>query len=238
MKLLRIIIIVLILLIFGGFCFIALKNDPQSILHELLENHNNDLIWIILTILGLILVSTLTGLPVLYFSIALGFFMNYLPSLLISWSFNLLAILITFLMVRKVFSSYFMNRYGNRKIIRNINVRIRKYGFWTVAMSRGMYVIPTNIINFSFPLSKIPTKQYLLGTMIGLLPESLINVTTGYLLKHQLLLLDSPRQNLLKILIIGIFLFLMSAGILFINYRRKKVKKARMNEIVPPLQDN
>jgi uncharacterized membrane protein YdjX (TVP38/TMEM64 family) len=164
--------------------------------------------------------------------------MNYLPAITISWLINMVAIIITFFMVRGVFSGYFKEKYGKRKIIQKINSRIRKYGFWTVAMSRGIYVIPTNIINFSFPLSKITSRKYFIGSMIGLIPESFINITTGYLLKHQILLLNSPQQNILKIAIIGFFLLLMAIGILLINYRRKRVDKARINEIIPNLEDN
>ena len=237
MKEIRIAIIILIILFLAAFSYFAFLKDPQSMLLELLENWNNSYLWIILVIFGLTILSTLTGLPVLYFSIALGFFMNYLPALTIALGINLMAIMLTFFMVKRVFTVYFMEKYGKRKIIQKINYRIRKYGFWTVAVSRGIYVIPTNIINFSFPLSKISTRQYFLGSMIGLVPESLINITTGYLLKHQILLLNSPQQNLLKIAVIGVFLLLMAVGILLINYRRKRVSKAKINEIVPGLED-
>lgn len=237
MKLLRIAIIFIILLFIGGFIFIAFQGDPQTYLLEILDKQNNKLLSIVLVLFGLTTLSTLTGLPVFYFSIAIGFFLNYLPALILAWSMNLIAILITFFMVKKVFSEVFLKKYGKRKNIEQINQRIMKYGLWTVAMSRGVYVLPTNIINFSFPLSKLPTKQYIVGTMIGLIPECLINITTGYLLKHQYLLLNSPQQNFVKIGIIGVFLLLMAAGILFINYRRRKVKKAQMNKIIPRLED-
>jgi uncharacterized membrane protein YdjX (TVP38/TMEM64 family) len=238
MRVLRVIIICVILMLFGAFFTFLFQEDPQSIILEILENNNNGILWIILTIFAFTLLSTLTGLPVLYLSIALGFFLNYLPAIFLSWLFSLIAVMLTFFMVRKVFSSYFLERYGNRKIIMTINMRIEKYNFWTVAMSRGVYVIPTNIVNFSFPLSKITSKHYFIGTMIGLVPEIFINVTTGYLIKHQILLLESPQQNMLKISVIGVFLLLMAIGILIVNYRRKKVKKARMNEFLPPLQDS
>lgn len=237
MKLLRITLIIVILLFIGGFYYLTFSSDPQSILFELLEDRNQGFTWIILIVFGLILLSTLTGLPVLYFSIALGFFMNYIPALAIAWIINLAAILLTFFMVKKVFSSYFTEKYGKRKFIQKINSRVQKYGFRTVAMSRGIYVIPTNIINFSFPLSKISSKQYIIGSMIGLIPECLINITTGYLLKHQILLLNSPQQNLVKISVVGVFLLLMAIGIIILYYRRKRVEKARMNEFLPPIQD-
>ena len=195
---------------------------------EYLESH---LFYLVTVIFVLTLLSTLTGLPVLYLSVALGFFIPYLPALALAWVIHLIAVMTTFYMIRKVYSAYFREKYGNKKGIKRINKRIKKYGFLTVALSRSVYFIPTNIINFSFPLSRITTKQYLLGTMTGLVPECLINVTTGYLLKQQLQLLDAPQQNMLKIVLIGLFLLFMAALFLFLRFRKKRAERLKLRSL-------
>ncbi|MFC2090835.1 TVP38/TMEM64 family protein [Bacteroidota bacterium] len=238
MKTLRFVLVSLILLLLGAFVFFAIKEEPQTLVIQILENQNNSLLWLLIVISGLTLVSTLAGLPVLYFSIALGFFLPFTPALIFAWIINLAAVMLTFIMVRSVFSEYFREKYGKRKVIRIIDSKILKYGFWPVTLARSVYVIPTNIINYSFPLGNIQGKHYLIGTAIGLIPESLINVISGYLLKQQMLLLSEPEQNLLKLLIISVFLLIILLGILFLNFRRRKVKQARMNEILPPLQED
>ncbi len=48
-------------------------------------------------------------------------------------------------------------------------------------------IIPTNMINFSFPLSNISARSYFLGSVIGLIPECLLNVLTGTLIKHEVI---------------------------------------------------
>jgi uncharacterized membrane protein YdjX (TVP38/TMEM64 family) len=169
--------------------------------------------------------------------VALGFFIPYLPALALAWTMQLFAVMTTFFLIRRVYYVYFRKRYGEKKLIRRINKRIKKYGFWTVALTRGVYFIPTNIINFSFPLSRITTRQYLAGTMAGLVPECLINVSTGYLLRHQLLLMDEPQQNMMKIIFSGAFLLLMAVSFLSLRYRKKRAAKTRLKKIVPLLEE-
>lgn len=237
MKFLRITIITVILLIVGSFIILTSGNDPQQLLLKSMEYLESHIFYLVLVIFTLTLLSTLAGLPVLYLSVALGFFIPYLPALALAWVIHLFSVMTTFYMIRRVYSDYFRNKYGGKKMIRRINKRIRKYGFWTVALTRSVYFIPTNIINFSFPLSRITARQYLAGTMTGLIPECLINVTTGYLLKHQLMLLDSPQQNLLRIVLIGIYLMLMVALFLFLRYRKNRTEKSRLKKIIPLLKD-
>lgn len=238
MRYLRITIVFIALLFAGGFFYFTSEVNIQQWLIDLLQNSNTNQVLIILIIFGVTLISTLTGLPVLYLSVALGFFFPFFPGLALAWLINLLAVMATYFMVKGVYANYFKEKYGKRKAIQRINVRIKKYGFWTIALSRSIYFIPTNIINFSFPLSRISTKQYIFGTMIGLLPESFINVSSGYLLRHQLLLMNSSEQNILKIGLIGVFLFLLVGGFLLFRYRRKHAKKDRINDIVPLLEED
>jgi uncharacterized membrane protein YdjX (TVP38/TMEM64 family) len=237
MKFLRITIITIIILALVGFIYFTAGNDPQQMLLGSLQYLESHLFYLVAVIFVITLLSTLTGLPVLYLSVALGFFIPYLPALALAWVIHLIAVMTTFYMIRKVYSAYFREKYGNKKGIKRINKRIKKYGFLTVALSRSVYFIPTNIINFSFPLSRITTLQYLLGTMTGLVPECLINVTTGYLLKQQLQMLDAPQQNILKIVLIGLFLLFMAALFLFLRFRKKRAERLKLKKIVPLLED-
>jgi len=238
MRYLRIIIVFILILFAGGFFYISSEVDIQQGLIDLLENSNTNQALIILVIFGLTLISTLTGLPIFYLSVALGFFFPFFPGLALAWLINLVAVMSTYYLVKGVYANYFKEKYGKRKVIQRINVRLKKYGFWTIALSRSIYIIPTNLINFSFPLSRISTKQYLLGTIIGLLPESFINVASGYLLRHELLLMNSSGQSILKMGLTGIFLFLLIGGFLLFRSRRKHRKKDRISDIVPLLEED
>jgi len=238
MRTLRITIVFFIILVLSGFFYISTEIEPQQFILDLFENAERKYAAIALVIAALTVFSTLTGLPVFYLSVALGFFLPLFPAFGLAWFINLVAVMTAFWMLKHVFLESFKRRYGDKKMIRKINRRIKKHGLWTVAATRSVYIIPTNIINFSFPLSKISTRQYLVGTMIGLVPETLINVGTGYLLKNHLMLMNSPQQNMLKLVISGTALLLIVAVLLFMRHRKKRIEKARLSEFVPlPEQD-
>lgn len=233
MKQLRIIIITFILLAAGLFIYFTAGSDPETLLFERIPATGRQHTGLILVICALTLLSSLAGLPVFYLSLALGFLLNFTPALLICWGVNLVSVMATFYMVRFAFSSYFTERYGKKKLIRRINRRIRKYGPWTVVFSRGIYIIPTNMINFSFPLSSISLPAYFLGTVIGLIPECLINVLTGYLIKHEVILLSSPERNTWQALVIGGFILLFAGIFILLRIRQHRRKKFRNLKVVP-----
>lgn len=233
MRTLRISIVFFIILVLSGFFYISTEIDPQQFILQLFENAAKQYVTIVLVIAALTVFSTMTGLPIFYFSVALGFFLPFLPALGLAWIINLVAVMVTFWMLKNVFLESFKRRYGDKKMVRKINRQIKKHGLWTVAATRSVYIIPTNIINFSFPLSKISTRQYFIGTMIGLVPEILINVGTGYLLKNHLMLMSSPQQNLLKLVISGTALVLITTVLLILRKRKKRIEKARLSAFVP-----
>ncbi|MEX0986470.1 MAG: VTT domain-containing protein [Bacteroidales bacterium] len=238
MRFLRIVIIIIILLVLGGFFYFTFDNDPQQILLESFGQWDTRYLLIIFVVFALTLVSTLTGLPVLYLSVALGFFLKFLPAFLFAWAINLIAVMATYIVVKRVYYNYFKEKFGKKKLIKGINKRIKKYGFWTITFSRGVYFIPTNLINFSFPLSKITARQYLTGTMTGLIPECLVNVSTGYLLRHELQLMGTSGQPYLRIIITGTTLAMLATLLILLRYRRKRLDKARLNKFVPLLDES
>lgn len=233
MKQLRIIIIAFILIAVGTFIWFTAGSDPETLLIERLMVLDQRHIYLVLLICAFTLLSTLTGLPIFYLSLALGFLLNFTPALLICWGVNIVAVMGTFYLVRFAFTVYFQEKYGKKKLIKRINKRIRKYGLWTVVFSRAIYILPTSIINFSFPLSKITTSSFFLGTIIGLIPECLINVLAGYLIKHEVILLSSPETRTWQALVIGGFILLFTLVFILLRIRQNRRKKFRVLKAVP-----
>jgi len=224
-KQLRIIIIAFILLTVAAFIWLTAGTDAQTLLFERIELSDQRIIFLVILICALTLLSTLTGLPIFYLSMAIGFLLNFPPAMLICWGVNVLAVMASFFMVRSAFTEYFREKYGEKKLIKRINKRIGNYGLWTVVFSRAIYIIPTNLINFSFPLSSILTRSYLVGTMIGLIPECLINVLTGYLIKHEVILLSAPETRTWQAAFIGAFILLLLLVFILLRMRQNRRKK-------------
>ena len=233
MKQLRIIIIVFILLTVGAFIWLTAGSDAQSLLFERIMLADQRIVSLVLLISALTLLSTLSGLPILYLSMAIGFLLNFTPAMIICWGVNVLSVMASFFMVRSAFTGYFEKKYGEKKLIKRINKRIGKFGLWSVVFSRGIYIIPTNVINFSFPLSSINTRSYLLGTMIGLIPECLINVLTGYLIKHEVILLSAPETRNWQAVIVGAFILLLLLIFTLLRFRQKGRKKFHKLKGIP-----
>ena len=233
MKLLRIFIITLIVLSIAAFLWLTAGTDAQSLLLDRILVTDQHTVLLVLILCGLTLLSTLTGLPIFYLSLALGFLLNFTPALLICLGVNLLSVMATFFMVRHSFTGYFREKYGQKKLIRRIEKRIEKYGWWTVVFSRGIYIVPTNVINFSFPLSSITPRAYLLGTAVGLVPECLINVLTGYLIKHEVILLSAPETRNWQAAIIGAFIVLFVLLFILLRIRQNRRKKFKALKQIP-----
>ncbi|MDF1575040.1 MAG: VTT domain-containing protein [Bacteroidales bacterium] len=233
MKQLRIVIIVFILLTAGAFLWLTAGTDARTLLFERIMAGDERMVYLVLLISVLTLLSTLTGLPVFYLSMAMGFLLDFTPALLICWVVNLLSVLASFFMVRSAFSDYFRTKYGKKKLIRRINKRIENYGLWSVVFSRGIYILPTNLINFSFPLSNITIRSYLAGTTIGLIPECLINVLTGFLIKHEVILLSSPETRSWQAAITGTFILLLLLVFFLLKIRQNRRKKFRTLKGIP-----
>ena len=233
MKLLRILIIAFILLAAVAFFWLTAGTDARTLLFDRLVLSDQGLVYVMVVLCVLTLLSTLTGLPILYLSMAMGFLLKLAPGLLICWGVNLLSVMVAFWMVRSAFTGYFQKKYGEKKLIKRINRRIEQYGLWTVAFSRGIYIIPTNVINFSFPLSSIGARSYLAGTAIGLVPECLVNILTGYLIRHEAILLSSPETRTWEAAIIGGFILILAGLFILFRRRQKKRRKFRTLKGVP-----
>lgn len=233
MKQLRIIIIAFILLAAGAFIWLTAGSDAQSLLFDRIMLSDRGIVILVLLISAITLLSTLSGLPIFYLSMAMGFLMNFIPALLICWGVNILSVMASFFMVRTAFTAYFSQKYGEKKLIKRINKRIGKYGLWTVVFSRGIYIIPTNIINFSFPLSNIGTRSYAAGTIIGLIPECLINVLSGYLIKHEVILLSAAETRNWQAAIVGIFILMLLLVFALLKIRQNRRRKFRTLKGIP-----
>jgi uncharacterized membrane protein YdjX (TVP38/TMEM64 family) len=233
LKQLRIIIIAFIAVAAGAFIWLSLHNDPGILLSERLAGSDRGLVPVILLLAAFTLLSTLTGLPVFYISLSMGFLLDLVPALLICWGVNIVAVMAAFYMVRFAFSGYFRGKYGGKKLIRRINKRIGRYGMWPVVFSRAIYILPTSLINFSFPLSSITTRTYLAGTILGLVPECLVNVISGYALRHEVFLLSSAETRNWQALAIGGFILLFTGIFVALRLRQRRRKKFSTLKAIP-----
>jgi len=222
MRILRLLFILLLVSAVSVFVLLAVYHDPEQWLITNVENIVDQPLTLILIITAITIVFALTGLPVLYMSVALGYAFGFWKGLGLAWIINLVAVMTTFISVRYLFSDYFRKLAERKKIIERLNKGLDNYGPWYVAIARSIYIIPTNIINYGFALTSIKGRAFLAGTAIGLIPESLINVTAGALLKNELQGIVSGDISLVRIVVITGSLLLTLFLFLIIRKLRRK----------------
>ena len=67
---------------------------------------------------------------------------------------------------------------GNERL-RRLDQRLGRSGFWTVAGGRLLPVIPFPMLSYACGLTAIRTRDYLAGTVLGVLPSAVVFVTIG-----------------------------------------------------------
>ncbi len=65
------------------------------------------------------------------------------------------------------------------KKIGDYNESIREHGLWSLIVLRIMPIMPFNVLNLLMGISKIKTRDYIIGTLIGLAPSNIVTVYFG-----------------------------------------------------------
>lgn len=65
------------------------------------------------------------------------------------------------------------------KYVNKYNQRLGNGGFWDLFVLRALPVMPFNVLNILMGMSKIKTGEYVVGTLIGLIPSNILAVYFG-----------------------------------------------------------
>jgi len=127
-------------------------------------------------------VALLPGAPLtlLTGSIFEGGFDQFLIATTIAWLGNLLGAVAAFFIGRYLFRSYLKNEILPKyPRLEEFDRKISKKGMLTVIAIRLIPVFPFNIINYLLGITCVKTKDYIIGTAIGLIPGTAAFVYLG-----------------------------------------------------------
>jgi len=118
-----------------------------------------------------------------------------------------------------VLCTFFITRYVGRetaeKILRgklvNLDQRIKDHGFDVVLWLRLIPAFPYNVLNYTFGLTQVKTKDYILGNILGMLPGTFVYVSLGNAASHFSL---TDPQVWAKIEVWGPFLLIILLSLL------------------------
>lgn len=156
-------------------------------------------ITILQTFFPLVPYFLIAGVNVLIFGGVAGFF--------ITWLSATIGATLSFFMARYVAFDWAQKKVGKQPFFAKWNVQAKQRGFRIILMARLIPVIPSSMINLAAGLSEIRISPYLLATLIGKIPITILEATMG----HDLFEFHAHKLRfLLMITILGMLMWLGS----------------------------
>ena len=127
---------------------------------------------------------------------------------------------IIFVLTRFFFHRFFTRKFGDRLEV--VNNEFTNHGFFDVLFLRLIPVIPFALINVGTALTSVRLQNYVLGTLLGIIPFTFIYVQAGTQLAHIKRVEDILSfETLLTVSLV----VAGAAFVFFINRRRAQSKK-------------
>lgn len=181
----------------------------QGLIDFLLTYGNST--WIALSILTILFVSL--GLPIL------------VPVVLASMLFNvtIASFIICINMFIGASFAFFISRWlgkkyveetfiSKNKYLQSFDQKLENHGFYTILISRLIFIIPFEFVNFLSGVSKVKFKQYFFATVIGATPGMILTI---YMFK------ELQSINIIQLIIASVlFLLLTLIPLLFPKIRK------------------
>lgn len=171
----------------------------------------------------LYIVFNLLCMPTLFFNFISGYLYGPYYGFALAWSGMMLGLMSSFINVRYLFKNDFQNKFANNMIVREIENYTKKYHGWTVLFFRIFFVFPYNFQNVAYGLSTIKPMSYFIGSLIGILPTTIMHVVIGHLIDRNMMGMDNLKTIFMYI---GLFLFIFGA-IFFTSLIIKRKLKAQ-----------
>ena len=174
--------IIFIILVISASVSYLLWGDSISL--ETIRNHiDNFGIWAPIIFIVFYAVATIfiPSTPLMLLAGILFSFLNGLAYALIG---GIISAIVLFLISRKLGASFVEKilQYKKMEIINSYNEEFSRGGVWTLIILRNMPIMPFNALNILMGISGIKTRNYIIGTAVGLIPTHLITIYAGNLL--------------------------------------------------------
>ena len=158
-------------------------------------NHTGSLSFILFIVIYSL--ATMIALPGYPFSIMAGSYFGVLPGFAVSMGATCAAASLQFLIARYIAAGAVRGRLEKRARFRKIDSLTVSRSGTVVTATRLIPLFPFSFLNYGFGVTGISFGSYLLWTVIGMIPWTLIYVTGGDVLKYTVLSQFAPSASLL-----------------------------------------
>lgn len=178
----------------------------------------------VITYIGLYSGGVTLSLPIAtLFTLAGGFLFGTVAGALYAVLSATLGGTLSFLLVRFGIGSWIQERYHNE--LRTLNEELTERGFFYLLALRLFVVIPFFALNLLAGLTKISLLQFILATVIGILPGSFVFAYAG----KNLATLEKP-SDVLSPQILGAFVVLGLFALVPLLFQKKMKKRVVLNK--------
>lgn len=183
--------------------------------------------WGPILIFGLYILFNLLCLPTLFWTFISGYLYGFGYGYFIAWIGMTVGLFSSFIASRYIFRSDFMKKFGNNSMVKEIEHWTDRYHFWTVLFFRVFFVFPYNMQNIAYGLTRIKIWKYILGSMLGIIPTTLLYVWLGSKISSNMLSISDLRNIMTFVgIIITIFGIIFFTGMIV----RKKLAIKSVNK--------
>ena len=128
---------------------------------------------------GLIAGAILSMMPTFLLMVAGGFLFGLWKGILLTWLAYQVAAVLTFWIGRTIARGWIEKRIEGNPRFKTLDQAIHGSGFNIVLLVRLAIIVPYNILNYAFGLTKVYLRDYALGTALGSVPMIGLYVFVG-----------------------------------------------------------
>lgn len=137
--------------------------------------------WGMLLYIGMYVIAVVLLVPAVILTLGAGFVFGFWGGMLVVVVSVAISAPAAFLLARHAFGGRIENRLKRHPRLQIINRGLRKEGWKIVLLSRLIPGFPFKLSNYFFGLTEIPLRGFCIGTMVGVLPLTIVNVYVGTL---------------------------------------------------------
>ena len=119
---------------------------------------------------GIYILATLIGLPAIFLFLAAGSIFGFIPGLILVSLSDTLSVAICYLLGRTVARKTIHKWIADRPKWSKLDKAVAKKGWKIVFLTRLSPIVPSNVLNYGFSLTKIDFWQYIFVSWLAMLP--------------------------------------------------------------------
>lgn len=212
-------ILLLVLLLFLA----SLGMRTENVLEHTLIWIEGIEVWESLLLILVYILTSIFFIPAFIVSLAAGFMLGVFPGVIVISVGTTLGAIASFVLARTVARGFVEQKLVDHHKFQSLDRAVGGQGFKVVLLSRIAPFLSYNALNYMYGISCVSTRDYILGTWLGMIPAALVLAFLGASAKSVPEILASPTSSVMQYPFLLITCAFLTASILFFLVRRIRV---------------